>query len=227
MSRRSDRVVAGASEFHRMMAGRYQEAIEVLVGRDDNGPPIYCRGSYRQELPDRYWFYNGEPLHARFRDDYRKVLDGAERVFDYSEHNVNVYPRSEFCPLILGDVLEPPNVKDCDVLVLFYGLLTDRRRAVMGELIGAVRGPVVVTDGHYWDDLVDWIRRSRVVLCLNAWDDVSANPCRAFPVLEYGGRLLCERTQEEWFNCAVEAHAPVVAFDELVASSIAMAEGRQ
>jgi hypothetical protein len=209
-----------------MMAPRYQEAIEALVGKDDDGPPIYCRGSYRQEIPARYWFYNGEPLHARFRDDYREAMDGAERVFDYSERNADVYPRSEFCPLILGDVPEPVGAENCDVLVLFYGLLTERRRAIMEQLIGTVRGPVVVTDGHYWDDLVRWIRRARVVLCLNAWDDISANPCRAFPMLECGGRLLCERTQEDWFNDVVAEHAPVVPFDEFVPRAIEMVGGQ-
>ena len=102
-----------------------------------------------------------------------------------------------------------PALDVCDVDVLFYGLPTPRRQVVLNALptttihaFGAAR-----TQG---------IRRAKIVLCLNAYDDVNGNPFRVFPVLEAGAYALVERTQESWFNEVVEPHARVVPYADLV-----------
>lgn len=195
----------GGVPFFREIAPRIEEAV---------GPgslPILTRGMLGQPTPSRYWFYNTEDLHhARKRTPaYLALLDGAERVFDYSEANVASYPRSEFRPIALGPIrLGPPAERPLDVL--FFGHLTPRRKAVLDALDARVM------DGLHGDALAATIRSARVVLCLNAYDDRTNDSFRVYPALECGGRLVVEACQEAWFNDAVRPYAHVVPYDRLV-----------
>ena len=201
------RVVHGGTEIFRREAGRIEEAV---------GPgrlPILTWGARKlRDLPRRYYAYNTEPLHVpgKLSAQYRALLDGAERVFDYSTANAEFYPRCEFRPIRLGPVQPPAPAERCTEDVLFYGLVTERRRPVI-EALGAT-----VAEDLFGDALVAAIRGARIVLCVNAYDDRNGNPFRAFPALECGGRLLVESTREPWFNEAVAPHAALAPYEDIV-----------
>jgi hypothetical protein len=210
------RVFHGGYPLFRDVASRIEEA----VGEGDL--PILTRRALRmrRSIPPKYWFYNTEPLHvpAKRAVDYMALLDGAERVLDYSERNLEFYPRAEFRPIALGEVTPPPDPGACDVDVLFYGYLTPRREAIVTAL-SATR-----IDRVYGEDLVPWFRRSKVVLCVGSYDDVNNNSLRVFPALERGARLLVEACQEEWFNRIAARYAVVVPYGGLVAAAQEMLE---
>lgn len=208
---KTGRVVHGGYAFFKEAAPR----IEAVVPAGDL--PILTRGALHLPLPStRYWFYNTEPLHVRGKltIKYRALIDGAERVFDYSEPNLRWYPphrHIEFCPIQLGTVGPPPDLATCDVDILFYGYLTPRRQQILDAL------PVTVTVVEaFGAERAKWIRRARTVLCLNAYDDVNGNPFRVFPVLEAGAHAIVEQCQEDWFNRAVRAHTAVAPYAGLV-----------
>ena len=201
----SGRVVHGGAVFFRDAASR----IDAAVPAGDR--PILTRGARHLRPPARYWFYNTEPLQVPHKraDWYCSVLDGAERVFDYSAPNLAWYPRAEFCPIQLGTIRPPSDLKACDIDILFYGHPTPRRLAVLDAL--PVRTVTV-----YGDALVPWVRRATITLAINAYDDVNGNPFRTFPALEWGGRLIVERCHEAWFTEVIQPHALIVAYPDLI-----------
>lgn len=205
---RTGRVVHGGYPLFRELAPRIEQA----VGPGDL--PILTVGAKHLETPARYWFYNTEPLHVARKRTPRlmSLLDGAERVLDYSARNAEVYSRSEFKPVALGPVPSPPEPAVCEIDILFYGLVTERRRGVLDAL------QATVVDRVFGAALEALIQRSRLVLCVNAWDERNGNPLRAFPALEYGARLVAERCEEEWYNRAIEPHATVVPYELLIDS---------
>jgi hypothetical protein len=208
------RVAHGGYAFFREAAPRIAEA----VGEGD--APILTRGAIHLNLPERYWFYNTEDLHhpAKRNAHYMAILDRAERVFDYSEPNLRVYPRAEFAPIRLGKVMPAPAPAACDVEVLFFGTLSLRRRVITE----AVEATTIL--GVHGDALAGWIRRSKIVLSLGTHDNVNNDSFRVFPALEYGARLVVESCQEEWFNRLVARYATVVAYKDLVMTCQEMIE---
>lgn len=202
------RVVHGGYAFFQEAAPR----IEAAVPMGDR--LIVTRGALHLPLPTPpYWFYNTEPLHVRGKLtlEYRALLDGAERVFEYSEPNLQLYPRAEFCEIQLGAVGIPPDLATCDIDILFYGYPTKRRRAVLTVL------PATIVTA-FGTERTHWIRRAKIVLCLNAYDTVNGNPFRVFPVLETGAHAVVEHSREKWINEVIEPHARVVHYAELVAT---------
>lgn len=200
------RVVHGGYSFFKEAAPR----IEAVVPPGDR--LIVTRGALHLPAPiPPYWFYNTEPLHVRGKltAQYRGLLDGAERVFEYSMPNLAIYPRAEFRFIQLGNVGTPPDLVTCDVDILFYGYPTERRRAILTPLAATI-----VT--AFGDERTHWIRRAKIVLCLNAYDTVNGNPFRIFPVLETGAHAVIEHSREKWVNEVVEPHARVVHYAELV-----------
>lgn len=200
------RVVHGGTSAFRAFASYIDAAVE------DGDVAIWTRGAAGLSPPAHYWFYNTEPLHLTRKrtPEYLRLLDGADRVFDYSEPNLQFYSRAEFCPIHLGVVGAPPDLAACDIDVLFYGHPTPRRRAVVEAL------QATVIHGVYGAALTAQIRRAKIVLSLNAYDDVNGNPFRVFPVLEAGGHIVAEWCQEEWFNKVVEQHGLVVPYEDMV-----------
>ncbi len=200
------RVVHGGYHFFKEAAPR----IEAVVPPGDR--LIVTRGALHLPAPTPpYWFYNTEPLHVRGKltREYQALLDGAERVFEYSEHNLQFYPRAEFCEIQLGEVGMPPNLAACDVDILFYGYPTERRLAILTPLAATIVTAFGVERTH-------WIRRAKIVLCLNAYDTANGNPFRVFPLLEIGAHAVVEHSREKWVNEVVEPHAWVVHYAELV-----------
>lgn len=201
------RVVHGGYRFFKEAAPR----IDAVVPEGDR--LILTRGALHLPLPAvPYWFYNTEPLHVRGKrtPQYMNLLNDAERVFEYSQPNLRWYLRGQFCPIQLGEVGTPPDLARCDVDVLFYGHVTPRRQVVLN----ALSADTIMAFGGVRDN---WVRRAKIVLCLNAYDDVNGNPFRVFPVLEAGGgHVVSEWCQEEWFNKAVEPHGLIVSYGDLV-----------
>lgn len=201
------RVVHGGYAFFKEAAPR----IEAVVPAGDR--LIVTRGALHLPAPTPpYWFYNTEPLHVRGKltREYRALLDGAERVFEYSEPNLQVYTRGELCPIQLSGLQSAPDLATCDVDILFYGYLTPRRQQILDAL------PVTVVTA-FGGERARWIRRAKIVLCINAYDDVNGNPFRVFPVLEAGAHVVVERCQEWKINRILQvSHTAVVPYDRLV-----------
>ena len=202
------RVLHGGHPFFRAMAPRIEAAMS------SGTLPIVTRGMLGQHpIPARYEFYNTEDLHhARKRTPaYLALLDGAERVGDYSSMNQAAYPRTQFRPIALGTVVPPRSTpRDPEIPILFFGCVTPRRAAIVDQL------PVTVVDRVYDEALRDLITRSVLVLSIHAYDNRTNDSFRVFQALEMGGRVVAESSQEAWYDAAIRPHATVVPYEALV-----------
>lgn len=169
--------------------------------------PVLTRANLHGARPDAYWFYNTEQLHLGFRrsPEYMSLMDGAERVFDYSERNLEWYPRGEFAPLRLTEPFREPGSGGAGG-VLFVGLVTERRRQLLEGL-----GARTLT-GIYGQERDDALRAAAVVLSVHAYDDRCNDAARVFPALEIGARVVAERCSERWYNDLVSRHAAMADF---------------
>lgn len=202
------RVTHGGYPFFRDVSSRIDE----VVPDNGCGTPILTRGALRMEgeRPPRYWFYNTEDLHhgSKLTAEYRALMDGAERVFDYAEPNVELYPGAEFCPPKLGTIRgrHAPNGAG----ILFFGHMTPRRAAVVRA------AEAEAFNGLHGAALSEKILAAAVVLAVHAHDDRCNDAFRTFPTLEAGARLVAESCSETWYNLLLaDRGATVVPYEGL------------
>lgn len=163
-----------------------------------NYPVKFFWDRYGKQNP--YVVYQTEDLEQPTKLDitYANFLNGAVEVFEYSEPNQERYSKSTVRHWLPNENSEEYNCdKTCEVL--FYGSLTDVRKNVISGL-----GNVTVTGGTVSDfmmgNLRDSIRSAEWVLSVGAHNNIHNDLLRVTPILNFGGRVMTERTQEEWYN---------------------------
>ena len=129
------------------------------------------------QLPDDAILYNFEQLlpgYYWFRPEYLALLRRFQ-VWDYAAPNVRwlhasgVAPDARYMPpgYVPQWTRMPAAAEDVDVL--FYGLISPRRRALLAAL--QARGIVLkVLDGVFGEERDSWIARARIVLNLRLED---------------------------------------------------------
>lgn len=138
------------------------------------------------------------PNHIRFK---REILARQPYViYEYSEANLGIDNiTSTFKPWL-------PNLEseefECekDIDILFYGFISDRRRNIFekyGDRITIADTTITHTPMSKLQELV---RRSKYVLSYGTYSNVHNDLIRVTPVLNWGGKVLFERSQEEWYN---------------------------
>ena len=91
----------------------------------------YYRGNFNL---NNYSVYQMEDLHRKeiFTPEYKRFLDNAKYVFDYSKNNLLIYPRAISLPLVINRAKSINNNKN--IAILFYGVLSTRRLRMINNL---------------------------------------------------------------------------------------------
>lgn len=154
----------------------------------------------RAMLPADAVIYNLEPLldgYPWFSEDYLALLD-RRTVWDYSAGNVELlaargHLRASYLPVAYAPELARIPAIDEDIDVLFYGVVSDRRRALLEALAGSGL-KLAVLNGTFGAERDAWIARSKVVLNLHIADHCRPETPRLCHLLANGRTVVSEDT---------------------------------
>ena len=122
------------TNFYDWMGSRIRELVFENVTDFDGY--LFFWGDYLRKVafPKKYCVYQMEDLHNMeiFTAEYRRFLDGAEYVFDYSTNNISHYPKAIHLPLRFKEFQSINNVENRTIL--FYGTLSERRIRILSLL---------------------------------------------------------------------------------------------
>lgn len=128
--------------------------------------------SYIKEFPKNSVLINTEQLsgtYSGWNKNVRKWFESGLELWDYSDRNIDClrdYGISNIKKLEIGFQKELRRISrnnECDVDVLFYGSINERRNKILTQLCG--KGLVVKSlFGVYGNERDSWIKRSKVVL---------------------------------------------------------------
>jgi hypothetical protein len=129
------------------------------------------------------------------KEEYINFLNGAYDVWDYTTNFRLGY--SKFYEL------EYEDSKDIDVL--FYGCINDRRRAILSQIPNTV---TLSSSGdirqHYFPQLWNYIRRSKITLCINFYENSNTDVVRLAPLLTNRAFFISEKTIDPIHNSRTE-----------------------
>jgi hypothetical protein len=133
-------------------------------------------------------------------ENIREIYRGAKEVWDYDPHNIEVLKsigitNVKFLPLAYHQKLAtiPRTLEDIDVL--FYGIMTDRRRMIIEELRPKVR--TLALEYVYGQDRDNWIARSKIVLNIHQYETQLAEQVRVSYLLNNAKCVVSEKSQWE------------------------------
>ncbi|MDP2793038.1 MAG: hypothetical protein Q8O25_02985 [Sulfurisoma sp.] len=169
-------------------------ALPVVLGSHHLTPRAW------ETLPTDAIIYNLEPLiegYPWFSEDYLTLLD-RHRVWDYSAENVALlqargHRNASHLPVAYPPELAgiPKIVEDIDVL--FYGILSNRRRALL-EFFSGSGLRLAILNGTFGVERDAWIARSKVVLNIHNADCCRAETPRLCHLLANGRAVVSEET---------------------------------
>jgi len=164
--------------------------------------------------------YQWDPMtnfvDKKFYPGWLGYLKKALKVYDYSKMNKKYYDNLEiefnFLEMQTFD-FDPPKYKK-DIDFLFYGYVTqsNRRMKILYHLHKKyiVYSPLNDYGGEFEgkstmltiEKQVELIGRSKYVLDININTPPNRcnNPGRIMPAISYGGKVIAENCDEEWFN---------------------------
>ena len=146
-----------------------------------------------------YNVYQTEDLHHPNKLDanYKLFLDRAEKVYDYSLNNAEIYP-SVFLPF-LPSLSSVKSTKEKNIDILFYGLVTPRSQMLFDKLTDMGR-TISRFDNLTLEEMRDKIGASNYILSYGSFDNRCNDLLRVSLALDLGGSILCEPVREEWCN---------------------------
>jgi hypothetical protein len=178
---------------------------------------------YGLEIPNNPIFYNLEQLGddspwmamPEFVDLFRCYPN-----WDYSQANIEYVaalglPRPTYVPI--GYVPELTRIRPAaeDIDVLFYGMLSERRYAILRDLRD--RGlRVKWLSGVLGAGRDAWIARSKIVLNIHYWDAKIFEIARVSYLLANRRVVVSERGADPTFECELESGVAFADYDELV-----------
>jgi hypothetical protein len=153
---------------------------------------------------------NSVPEHLR------QIFRSAQEVWDFDPHNVEILrglgiAAVKLLPLAFHQKLATITPREQDIDVLFYGLMNDRRRAIIEELRS--RSRTLALEYVYGQDRDDSIARSKLVLNLHYYSGTQlAEQVRVSYLLNNGKCVVSERSHWDPFAqwCAVAPYEGLV-----------------
>ena len=160
------------------------DAVNIVIGS------IAFASKHRSliEFLDRrpYILYNFEQLnsehgHLKTFPEYIDILKSATCIFEYSYSGMEYFKASPFIdkvtllpPLFHRSLesFELPEDRDRDIDVLFYGSHSERRHKILDELRDHGKN-VTYLFGVYGNDLIEYIKRSKIVINIHCWDNLN------------------------------------------------------
>lgn len=159
------------------------------------------RGSYWVNESTMHWYLTADEVW-----DY-----DTENILFFNQHGI----KASYHPMEYNDALlynMPPVEKDIDVL--FYGSLTDRRMKILQNWISMsmYHATTIMATGIKEDKLIDFIRRSKIILNLHAFQGLARQEqVRMFVPVINGACVVSEMSNVNEFGQAiVEARAEMI-----------------
>jgi len=181
---------------------------------DFNGD-VFTWNDYKFVSSNNYCVYQTEDLHLRHKlnVDYKKFLDGAKHVFDFSSQNLLIYPRAIHLPIKLEKIPQKNIITKNEIV--FYGYITDRRKKFLNQIEGN-KIPIKITGGQYGKNLNTLLAQHNFVLSIGSYDNLTNNSFRIIPAIENGCIVLAEKSTENWFNEYLFKECPdrIIFFNE-------------
>jgi hypothetical protein len=164
-----------------------------------NGDILTWDDFKKGKISNNYCVYQTETLHLshKLTNEYKKFLDDAKYVFDYSLSNLNYYPKAIHLPLKIKQLPEINNTNKKDIV--FFGHLTSRRKDLLDKITKS-GVPINTVNGVYGDKLKNLLSNNKYVLSLGSYDNNCNDSFRVIPAIENGCIVLMEETKETWFN---------------------------
>jgi hypothetical protein len=173
-----------------------RESVQELIPKN---LPIAFYWDRFKKFEGKYIVYQTEDLlcNGKLDSNYKSFLDNAEKVYDYSLANIEIYP-SIFLPF-LPNLNSTKSTKEKEIDILFYGLVTPRRQNLFHHLREKGR-TVSAFDGLTIEEMRNKIEVSNQILSYGSSDNRCNDLLRISIALNLGGSILCEPVREEWCN---------------------------
>lgn len=192
-------------------------AIPIIFGAHHLTPESAAR------LPGNTIIYNFEQLkpgYPWYQESYLNLLK-RHQVWDYSRDNFAAMPVHEFTAgrrhVPVGYVPQWTNIvpgKE-DVDVLFYGLLSPRRQAVLDKFVA--RGlKVIILRGVFGSERNSWIARAKVVLNLHLQDGGMFESLRVLYLMANSKAVVTETARSGDIDVRLSTGIRAVPYGELV-----------
>jgi hypothetical protein len=146
-----------------------------------------------------YCIYNTEDLHIKDKlIRLKPYINNASVVYDYSINNLKFH-NGKYAPIQLFDdrCINEHSIKKTND-ILFYGMITPRRKKILDSLYGKVS--VIHKESKPIHELKDFINKSKYVLSMGSYDNTNNDSFRIIPALEHGATVIAERTTDPMFD---------------------------
>jgi len=154
----------------------------------------------------KYDVYQTEQLNLdhKFKDDsYRKLLENAENVWEYSTLNMRYIHGSVFKPY-LPELSSSHSSYPKDIDILFYGFLSDRRKTLINELKKKYK--IEIHSFLPESELIEKTNRSKWVLSYGTYNNDYNDSIRITRALNLGANILMENCEECWYEDYLKKH---------------------
>lgn len=189
---------------------------------------------YPEDLPERYIFYNAEPLGlSRWRDNrpWRDMMHGALQIWGYARrdhfhvdyfgmpYRYIPFGYSPYYEQVYAESLAGQDI-DVDIDVLFVGNVGDRRRVLLDRIreTGVTLEVVTYKQPLRGAALDRIIARSRIILSVYAFDDPETHVpdlARLDHLLSNGRFVLHESLPERSMDSEFVQYVPTASYAEI------------
>ena len=154
------------------------------------------------DLPkNRYYLYQLEQLNQNLFgyqnvNSIEKLIENSIYTFDYSEINLQFYPNYlKYKIKLLAPLIQiiPNYYINKSIDILFIGTITDRRKKILDKL--QEKYNIVILEKVFGENLNNYIKISKIVLNLHAFDNSIFELFRIHDILPYNCNIISEKPE--------------------------------
>ena len=163
------------------------------------------KSGFYKKIKHPYIVIQTEPIERTFNrfPEYKTMCESAVDVLDFSK-NLSIGYSDVFR-------LECENSKDIDVL--FYGVLSERRKKILDEIVVPNKVIFHTSPPIYGQELWKYINRSKIVLSISCHDDrYEPDWFRISPLLSNKIFVICENVRDVNFT-KLNKFIPICEYD--------------
>ena len=194
----------------------YKDILYILLGAND---------LFLDKMPDKYIVWQFEQFSSKwFKDQYIKILRGAQSVLDYSQRNCKeLHTRyginAHFVPVLPLPITHRTIKTNKTIDVLFCGSINDRRKKIIEELQN--RGLVVECRSDLWrTSLASKIRQSRLCLNMHYYPDATLETTRLLTLIKHEAQILSEPSSDTVLDKHYSKRVQFAQYDQLVDKAV-------
>ena len=184
--------------------------------KDDTSNSVVLLGGWKLcKKHDVKWYkqqygkvivFNQEQLVNRDRNyvsfKYFKMICEADEVWDYDEYNIRLLRTVR--PDVKLKILKPCKELDAGcaektIDVLFYGVVNDRRRKILDDIVSAGVN-ITVLEQVFGEDLNEYISKSKILLNLHKHDTALQEQARLIRWISSGAKIISEKSRTNYLG---------------------------